>query len=314
MRIGDRRGRRRRAAYRAPLAFRRGLASISLAALVATARSGRFSAEVAPRLARLAFSASIRSMILVCGASRLGRDLLAVHLLLDGFEHPLAHGVAIVLGTELVDRRLLDEKPRQRELAVLHRRFRPRHVVRAPELRVIVELLHHEEVAHRPHQHEILLAAGGVLTQRRAAGHFERLRPATRTPDRRPCRGRESRPSRGRSGRPGRERHELGDVDRVGRLLVEGLDLLGREADVLALGELVALADLVLLDHRAFLRADVLLLEPRAAGGVQHVEADARGGLTRGKQVDRDGDQAEGDRRGPDGSGSHRGRRFGVGS
>ena len=33
-----------------------------------------------------------------------------------------------------------------------------------------------------------------------------------------------------------RERHELANVDRVGGLLVEGLDLLGREQDVLVLG------------------------------------------------------------------------------
>src|SRR5689334_1518837 len=65
-------------AYRAPLAFFFGRSGSSLAALVATARAlaGRFSSDTGPRLARLAFRASIRSMILVWGAS-LGSEVIS---------------------------------------------------------------------------------------------------------------------------------------------------------------------------------------------------------------------------------------------
>ena len=49
---------------------------------------------------------------------------------------------------------------------------------------MIVELLHHQDVAHRPDQHEVLLAAGGVLAQRGAAGLLERRgeQPYARSP------------------------------------------------------------------------------------------------------------------------------------
>ena len=81
------------------------------------------------------------------------------------------------------------------------------------------------------------------------------------------------------------ERDELDDVDGVGGLLVERLDLLGREDDVLALGELVALGHLVPLHDLVVLGADVLLLQPGAALLVQHVEADAGGGLAGGVEL-----------------------------
>src|SRR5439155_805001 len=69
-------------------------------------------------------------------------------------------------------------------------------------------------------------------------------------------------------------RHELGDLDRVGGLLFEGLQLLRLEDHVLSLRELVALHHLVLFDLVAVLGADVLLLQTRAVLLVQPVEAD----------------------------------------
>ena len=74
-------------------------------------------------------------MILVSGwLGGLRRDLLAFHLLLDGLENPIAHGVVVLLGVELVGGRLLDELPRQRQLGVLHRHVLDRDVGRAPKL------------------------------------------------------------------------------------------------------------------------------------------------------------------------------------
>jgi len=67
---------------------------------------------------------------------------------------------------------------------------------------------------------------------------------------------------------------ELGDIDRVRCLLVQGLDLFRRKGDVLAFGEFIAFGHVVLFDDSTFLRADVLLLETAAAGFMQHVETD----------------------------------------
>ena len=102
------------------------------------------------------------------------------------------------------------------------------------------------------------------------------------------------------------DRDELGDLDHVGARLLQRLQLLGREDDVLVLGELVAL-DRVLARHDdAFLGADVLLLEARAARRlVQHVEGDRPGRLRRGVELDRNRHEAEGDRQRCDGSGRH---------
>ena len=112
-----------------------------------------------------------------------------------------------------------------------------------------------------------------------------------------------------------RERDELDDVDRARRLLLERLQLFGREDDVLVLRELVALDRFVAgHDFVVVLGADVLLLEPRAALLVQHVERHARLGLRGRVDVDGDGDEAEGDRGGADRAGWHEaGGKEGVG-
>ena len=111
-------GRLPRAARLPPSASPSVLEHRLLAVLGRSPRAAFSAVPEPPRLARLAFSASIRSMILVCGASlRLGGNLLALDLLLDGLEHPLAHRVAVVLGMELVGGGLLDQLPGERQLA-----------------------------------------------------------------------------------------------------------------------------------------------------------------------------------------------------
>src|ERR1019366_4276462 len=92
-----------------------------------------------------------------------------------------------------------------------------------------------------------------------------------------------------------RERDELGDLHDLVRLLLEGLQFLGREDDVLALLELVALDDVVALHDRAVLAADELLLHARVVLVVQHVEGDRGLRLARRKEIHRDRDEAEGD-------------------
>src|SRR2546428_196700 len=88
--------------------------------------------------------------------------------------------------------------------------------------------------------------------------------------------------------------HELRDLDRVGGLLFEGLQLLRLEDHVLPLRELVALHHLVLFDLVAVLGADVLLLQTRAVLLVQPVEADRGRRLAGGEHLDRNGNEAEG--------------------
>ena len=95
-------------------------------------------------------------------------------------------------------------------------------------------------------------------------------------------------------------RDELLDRDRLGRDRVERLELLGRQHDVLALGVLVALDRVIAVDDLVALGADVLLLEPRAVGVVQHVEVDVAGRLVGRVELGRDRDQTERDGGGAD--------------
>src|SRR5438132_1043005 len=88
--------------------------------------------------------------------------------------------------------------------------------------------------------------------------------------------------------------YELRDLDRVGGLLFERLQLLRLEDHVLPLRELVALHHLVLFDLVAVLGADVLLLQTRAVLLVQPVEADRGRRLAGGEHLDRHGNEAEG--------------------
>src|SRR5690606_5239188 len=92
------------------------------------------------------------------------------------------------------------------------------------------------------------------------------------------------------------EGHEFDDVHGPFALRLQRLQLLVRERDVLPPGELVALHHVLALDLLAVLRADVLLPQARAALLVQPVEGHGRRGLRGRVQLDRDGDEPEGDR------------------
>ena len=96
----------------------------------------------------------------------------------------------------------------------------------------------------------------------------------------------------------GREGDEFQNVDGARRLLLERLELLGRQDHVLILGELVSFNGVVARHDLVFLGAYVLLLEARAALLVEHVEGDARLGFGRRVDADGDRDEAEGDRGG----------------
>ena len=152
-----------------------------------------------------------------------GGDLLPVHLALDLLEHALPHGVAEILGAELLHRALLDELARQGELGVLERDICARHLAGAADVAVIVELLHREDVAHRADQDQVLLAARGILTERGPAGVGQRrdqqaVRPLAALAGTEIVDLLQEDPvHRG-------ERHELGDVDGIAGLLVERLD------------------------------------------------------------------------------------------
>ena len=121
----------------------------------------------------------------------------------------------------------------------------------------------------------------------------------------RPCPARGSTPCRSTPGRRS-NRDELGDLDHVGADLLQRLELFRREDDVLVLRELVALHHVLARHDHALLRADVLLLEARAARRlVQQVEGDRAGGLRRGIELHRDRHEAERDRQRCDRSCSH---------
>jgi len=139
-----------------------------------------------------------------------------------------------------------------------------------------VQLLHHEHTIARPEQHEVLLPARRVLSERCPARMLERF-------------GQQAIGAIASLGRPQVvdflkvfaidlcQRDEFQDIDRARRLLLERLELVRREDDVLILREFVALDGVVAADNLVVvLGTDVLLLEARTALLVQHVERDAR--------------------------------------
>jgi hypothetical protein len=70
-----------------------------------------------------------------------------------------------------------------------------------------------------------------------------------------------------------RSRQKLGDFNRLGCFCFDGLELFFGEGNVATLLKLVAFDHVVALDNRAVVgRADVLLLEARAALLVQEIE------------------------------------------
>ena len=206
----------------------------------------------------------------------------------------IANGVVILLGMELIGRGLLDELLGERQLSVLDRHIRNRHICRAPKLGRIVQLLHNQNAIHRTHQDEVLLASGRVLPKRRPARLLERLAQQSVGALAAFVWAQEIGFLEVKAVHFG-ERDELVDVDGIGGLFVERLQLLGREDDELSLGELVALGHLVPFDDLAVLGTDVLLLEAGSILLVHHVEADTGGRLARGIQTYRDRDESERD-------------------
>ena len=217
-----------------------------------------------------------------------------------------AHLVHVVLGMELVGGDLLDELHGQLQLRLLHGGVAHRHFRERPHLVRVVEDLHDEAALDGPHQRQVLLAPRGPLRQRAAPGLAHRFR---------------EQPVRLLAALVGpevvralevdrvhpRQRDELGDLDRLARLLRHGLDLVFGEDDVLVLGELVALHHLVPRDDLLVLGADVLLLEPGVTLAVKEVERHRRLRFAGGIEADGDGDEAERDRGGRERARDHDG-------
>src|SRR6185369_11550194 len=215
------------------------------------------------------------------GLGCLGKgDLLPLDLLPDRGVDPLSHFVLVRGRVELVGSLLLDQLLRELELGVLHLGLRDVDFLDRAHFGGIEELLHHQGggavLLDRPDHDDVLLAARRPAAERAAAGLAQRAR--------------EKRIRLGAAlvgceviglvevDRIDRlDRHELGDVGRVGPGLLHRLQLLRREHHVLVLGELVALHHLLARDRDLLLHAEVLLLEPRAAGLVQQVEGNRLG-------------------------------------
>src|SRR5262249_1487897 len=153
-------GRARRSARRAALA----------------ACSGRCRCGAWRRMGRLAGEALLERLHQVdhlgAGWRRLrNRDLLARHLPIDGLLQSLAPVVVVLLRCEPVGGELLDELARQRGLRRLHGRLRATlDLVEVAHLVRVVERVQREAVAEGTDQHEVLLAACHVLSQRHHAG------------------------------------------------------------------------------------------------------------------------------------------------
>src|SRR5205823_14925771 len=95
-------------------------------------------------------------------------------------------------------------------------------------------------------------------------------------------------------------------------LLLKRLQLLGREDDILIFSKLVTLDRVVAGDDLVVLGTRVLLLEARIALLVQHVERDGCLRLRGRIEIDRDGDEPEGDRGRGDRTRRHSGAGWGT--
>lgn len=233
------------------------------------------------------------------------RDLLALDLAVDQLAHPLALGVLVNLGMELLGRHLGDELDRQLELWLLDLGRADGHFREGAQLVGVAELLHDEPLFEGAEQDKLVLAASTVAAEGCTTRCLHRLgdqavRPVTALV---------------RAEIPGLlevdriyrfEGEELGDLDGVGGLGLEYLELLLGEQDVLPLGVLVPLSDAAFVHQLIVHRADVLLAQPRAAALVHHIELDTRRRLARGVELDGDADQAEGDSAGGEGAGTHK--------
>jgi len=86
--------------------------------------------------------------------------------------------------------------------------------------------------------------------------------------------------------------HEVGDLDGVGRVDRDVVEVLRRHDHILVRRDLVAARDIVPLDDRVVFRAVALLLDAYAVLLVEHVECDVLL-LGRGVEFDRDGHHPE---------------------
>ena len=86
--------------------------------------------------------------------------------------------------------------------------------------------------------------------------------------------------------------HEFEDLHGLGGLRLDLLDLVGLDDDVFVLAELVALHDVGAVDDLAIRLTNVLLLEPRLVGAMEHVEGNAAAARTR-KQAHGHGNESE---------------------
>lgn len=82
------------------------------------------------------------------------RDVLAVHLVLNELELPVAHFVCVLGGVELVARALLDELDGELDLVLFRRQVRDGHLVERFQLVCVVQLFERQPVAQRAHQLE----------------------------------------------------------------------------------------------------------------------------------------------------------------
>ena len=256
--------------------------------------------------ARLASSAAIRS-----GPGRLlglglHGDLLARGLALDQVEHALAvlvlelggvelgrqrldqllgHGQLALGGLGLGERvELVDPVRREHLVAEQHRRQRHRVAGRPQRAQLLLGADHDPadgdlaRLAHRLEQQPVGLGPAGGRRQVVGVVVVDRVDLG--------------------------EIDELLDVDRLGRLGVERVELLGLDQHVAVGRELVALDDVLEGDLVAGRRVDPLLADASAGLARQLVEADRLG---RGCAVELDGhvDQPEADRAGPDCAGHH---------
>ena len=176
---------------------------------------------------------------------------------------------------ELLAHQLVDETDGQVQLAVLELDgLPPVDVVEIANLVGVVHGVEHEPALDRADQHQPFLAAHDVLgeTDPVGLGHGVRQQAiglvATLVGTQVVCLLEVDRVDLF-------QRHELFKLDDLGGLLFKGLELVVLETDVLVLGELVAADQVRSLHDLVAHRAELLLLQARAASVVQEIERDA---------------------------------------
>ena len=234
---------------------------------------------------------------------RLGDDLLALGLALEQRQHLLAIVVLVFADVEL-RRQGLDQLLGHLQLALARLGVR---VGQAFELVLgddFIGVQHggdRQRLPQRPDRREVLLGAQNEATDADLVGPLHGF-----AEERVGLRGAAIRHQVVRArvvdGIDLGQLDEVLDLDRLGRLGIERLELLAGDGDVASLADLESLDDVLPGDFLAVDAADALLLDAPAILVVQHVEAHLlRGGG--GEQLHRHTDQSEADRTAPDGPG-----------